>query len=134
VTLFLLDTNIISYFLRARHPLLVDRVMAESPQALCASAITEGELLFGLEKVGLPGKLTTATKAFLQTIAVLPWNRDTAVAYAKLKSALQNQGIGIATLDLMIAAHALAIGAVLITNDSALKRLGPWLPVEDWTE
>jgi tRNA(fMet)-specific endonuclease VapC len=134
VTRFLLDTNIVSYFLRARPPHLVDRVRSEASQALCASAITEGELLFGLEKVDLPAKLTATTQAFLQTIDVLPWDREAASTYGKLKYAVQSQGIGIAPLDLLIASHALAVGAVLVTNDSALKRLSAWLPVEDWSE
>jgi tRNA(fMet)-specific endonuclease VapC len=134
VSLYLLDTNIVSYFLRARHPRLTDRLTSESPQALCLSAITEGELLYGLQKVGLPAKLTATTLSFLQTVSILPWDRDTAATYAKLKCEIQHQGLSLAPLDLMIASHALSVGAVLITNDSALKRLGHLLPVEDWSE
>jgi tRNA(fMet)-specific endonuclease VapC len=64
----------------------------------------------------------------------MPWGREAAIAFAQLKLATSREGLGLAPLDLMIAAHALAAKAVLVTNDAALKRAGHWLPVEDWTE
>jgi tRNA(fMet)-specific endonuclease VapC len=68
---------------------------------------------------------------------VLAWDHDAAVAYGGLRAALERAGTPLGALDTLIAAHALAAGAVLVTHDAAFHRLRtlamkPGLQVVDW--
>lgn len=131
---YLLDTNTVSLFVRDRASAQLRGRLNRLPvNVVQVSAVSRGEILFGLVKAGKPPRLGHAVDTFFHTVTVLPWGEDEVAAYAELRFACTSQGITIAPLDLMIAAQALAAGAVLVTNDSALKRLAPWLPVEDWT-
>jgi len=126
----MLDTNTIGYLMR-KNPRISHR-LADIPSAeICASAVTEGEVRFGLAK--RPGNvpLKAAIDAFFATIDVLPWTRSTAAAYRELRADLERRGRPLAPLDMMIAAHAFEQGAVLVTTDRALL-LAPGLTCEDW--
>jgi len=70
---------------------------------------------------------------FVETVEVLPWDRTAADLFGSLRAELQRRGTPLEAFDLMIAAHALASGCVLVTNDRAFKRV-PNLAIEDWTE
>jgi tRNA(fMet)-specific endonuclease VapC len=65
-------------------------------------------------------------------VAILPWDSDAARKYGQLRAVLERDGQPMGNLDVMIAAHALAVGAVLVTNDQAFARIKK-LKVEDWT-
>ncbi|MGA9658496.1 MAG: PIN domain-containing protein [Asticcacaulis sp.] len=132
MTLYLLDTHIVSKMFLAKPPHL-EAIKSKPITDIGISVVTEAELLYGLQKRSPSSGLVTAIHLFLRTTEILAWNSETALAFARLKVAVQQDGIGIAPLDLMIAAQALATGATLVTNDGALKRLGHVLPVEDWT-
>ncbi len=134
MSLYLLDTNVISQFVKSkasRHA--IEKLRHLHVDDVCTSIVSYAEVLFGLVRAGRPPRLSQAVENFFQTVTVRDWDENTAHAYAGLRAASSSQGITIAPLDLMIAAQALAAGAVLVTNDSAMKRLTPWLPVEDWT-
>ena len=126
---YMLDTNTVSHLIK-RHP-IVSRHIVEVPMAsLCISSITEGELLFGLAKRPDAKHLHTAIKEFLLRVDVLPWN--CATCYGTVRANMERQGKTLGSLDLLIATHALNIGAVLVTNDRAFSQLAD-LHVEDWT-
>jgi len=134
VTPYLLDTNIVSNIFRADNPRLMAYFSAQPTSRISISAVTQGELLYGWEKRGCPKDLGASIESFVKIVGVIPWTETTSRAYARLKAESARKSIGIAPLDLMIASQALAGQAVLVTNDSALKRLTPWMDVEDWTE
>lgn len=76
-------------------------------------------------------------REFLLRVAVLPWDRDAAASYGTVRAALERNGRGLGALDLgaldmLIAAHALAADAVLVTNDAAFARV-EGLRCADWT-
>jgi tRNA(fMet)-specific endonuclease VapC len=129
---YLLDTNIASYFLRARNPQLNRRISSFPKRALAISVLTEAELLFGLERVPEATKLRHLVASFLSGVTILPWESRAAVSYATIRATTQRAGRPIATIDLLIAAHALALNATLVTNDQALRDI-PGLICEDWT-
>jgi tRNA(fMet)-specific endonuclease VapC len=128
----MLDTNAVSYLVK-KDAVMMQRVQAVPISALCISAITHGELLFGLAKRPEATRLHAAVRAFLRCVDVMPWNETVSEHYAHIRATLVRQGKTLAPLDLLIAAHAISIGAVLVTNDQAFRLLDS-LRLEDWTE
>jgi tRNA(fMet)-specific endonuclease VapC len=128
----MLDTNMVSHLLK-QHPAVVRRVVGTPMASLCLSAITAGELLFGLAKRLDAIRLHRAVGELLLRVDVLPWDNDVAKRYGNMRADLARAGKTLAPLDLLIAAHALSAGAVLVTNDGAFRQAGV-LDVEDWTE
>ena len=131
MTRYLLDTNIVSHLMRG-HPAVDRAVVAHPLPSLCISAVTAGELLFGLQERPVKHSVATATEQFLAQVEVMPWDLLAARAYGALRADLERRGLVLAPLDLLIAAHALAVGAVLVSNDQAMLRL-PGIVTEDWT-
>jgi tRNA(fMet)-specific endonuclease VapC len=128
----MLDTNVVSHLIKA-HPAVVRRVTATPMASLCISAITEGELLFGLAKRPAAKQLHLAVREFLKRVDVLPWDSSVAKHYRAVRADMELQGKLLAPLDMLIGAHALGLGAVLVTSDQAFQRVGD-LHTEDWTE
>ncbi|MDR1424793.1 MAG: type II toxin-antitoxin system VapC family toxin [Azoarcus sp.] len=129
---YMLDTNMVSHLLK-EHPAVVRHVVAAPMAALCISAITEGELLFGLAKRPDAKRLHRAVSEFLRCVDVLPWDSSAAEHYGVVRAGMERHGMILAPLDLLIAAHALSIGAVLVTNDRAFSQLSD-MQIEDWTD
>ncbi len=128
---YMLDTNTVSHLLR-QHPTVARRVVATPMAALCISAITEGELQFGLAKRPDAKRLHLAVQEFLRRVDVLPWDSAVANRYGTVRADLERQGKIPASLDLLIAAHAMDTDAVLVTNDGTFTQV-PGLQLEDWT-
>jgi tRNA(fMet)-specific endonuclease VapC len=131
VTRYMLDTNIVGHLIK-QHPAVVRRVVAASMASLCISAITAGELLFGLARRPDAVRLHRAVREFLRRVDVLPWDNDVAKRYGSVRADMVRGGKILAPIDLLIATHALSVGAVLVTNDRAFRQVG-YLDVEDWT-
>jgi len=127
----MLDTNMASALIKNLSQPLRDRLVATPVAQTCMSAVTESELRFGLAKMPQT-KHAEAARQFLATVPVMPWNSEAAAAYGSLRAALERVGTPLGALDLLIAAHALALGAQLITADKAFK-LVPGLVVADWS-
>ncbi len=132
VTRYMLDTNTVSHLLK-KHPAVARRVVAAPITSLCISAITQGELLFGLAKRPDATALHGAVREFLRRVDVLPWDAATSEVYGPARAATQREGRVLAPMDLLIGSHALSLDAVLVTNDRAFAQL-PGLVIEDWTE
>ena len=129
--LYMLDTNAVSHFVRMQ-PAVVGRVVTTPMASLCISSITEGELLFGLDKRPEAKQLHLAVREFLRRVDVLDWDSSAAEHYGKLRADLQSQDKLLAPLDMLIAAHAASVGAVLVSNDHAFRQVST-LQIEDWT-
>lgn len=130
-TRYLLDTNAASAILRQREPVCA-RAAAVPLSSLSVSSVTAGELHYGLAKRPQATALARLVREFLRYTDVLPWTDDVAPHYGTLRAALESEGVTIAPLDLMIAAHALAVDATLVSADRALARIGI-VRVEDWS-
>lgn len=131
MTRYLLDTNTVSHLIKGQ-PRVGARVVATPMASLCISAITEGELLFGLAKRPDAKRLHLVVREFLQRVDVLAWNSAVAQHYGTVRADLEQRGKSLSPLDLLIAAHALQANATLVTNDRAFRQV-PQLCVEDWT-
>jgi tRNA(fMet)-specific endonuclease VapC len=133
MTRYLLDTNIASCIIKGNSP-AVDRHLVKVAMAqLAISTVTEGELRFGAARLPHATRLHNIIEDFFLRVAVLPWDSDAAQQYAHLRATLEREGQPMGNLDAMIAAHALALGAVLVTNDHAFARIKK-LKVVDWTK
>jgi tRNA(fMet)-specific endonuclease VapC len=129
----LLDTNIASCIIKGNSP-AVDRHLVKVTMAeLAISAVTEGELRFGAARLPHATRLHTMLEDFFLRVAVVPWDSGAAQAYGLLRATLEREGQPMGNLDAMIAAHALALGVVLVTNDHAFARIKK-LKVVDWTK
>ncbi len=129
---FMLDTNIASFIIRGGAPALMRRLQAQPVPSVCVSAITEAELRYGLARKPDATALHAAVHAFLLHVQALPWDSEAAARYGELRAALEADGKPMGNMDTLIAAHALAAGATLVSNDRAFKRVAG-LRVEDWT-
>ncbi|MCL2021657.1 MAG: type II toxin-antitoxin system VapC family toxin [Betaproteobacteria bacterium] len=128
---YMLDTNTVSHLVKG-YPDVSLRV-TETPMALlCISAITGGELMFGLAKRPDAKRLHKAVMEFLRRVDVLPWDSAVMERYGKARADMEKQGRALGSLDMLIAAHALETDSVLVTNDAAFSGVAG-LTVEDWT-
>lgn len=131
-TLYLLDTNTVSHLIK-RHPQVTQHLLAVPMHSVCISAITAGELAFGLAKRPEAVALKAAVNEFLRRVEVLPWDATVAQTYGALRAQMQSKGTPLAALDMQIAAHALHAKAVLVSNDAAFLQVTQ-LEIENWLE
>ena len=131
MTIYMLDTNTVSYLLK-QHQTVMQRIQQVPISALCISAITEGELCFGLAKRPNNKSLHLAVEEMLKRFDVLPWSSSTAQIYGRLRQILETNGKPLASLDMLIAAHAMEVGAILVTSDKAFLQI-KGIKIEDWT-
>ena len=132
--LYLLDTNAISHMMRDPQGMVAQRVLsavAQGQQAkVCTSVIVQCELLFGLRKRPNP-RWQTQYHRVMASIEVRSLEPTVAACYAELRSQLESQGTPMSGNDTLIAAHALALDATLVSADAAFARV-PGLQVENW--
>lgn len=129
---YMLDTNAVSHFIQGVDNIR-KRIVSLPMSDLAISAITEGKLLFGLAKKTDVKRLSEVVHEFLIRVDVLPWDSAAASCYGTLRADLQKKGTLLGNMDLLIAAHALSLGMVLITNDRAFAAV-QGLKIEDWTQ
>ena len=113
---------------------MVRKRLASVPmQEVAVSVVTQAELQYGVAKRGYPEGLTTRVREFLVRVTVLPWTSDVSVVYGNLRASCEAAGTVLAPLDMMIAAHAKALGAILVTRDRVFSLVPDGLRLEDWT-
>ncbi|MGA2539268.1 MAG: type II toxin-antitoxin system VapC family toxin [Terracidiphilus sp.] len=128
----LLDTNIVSYFVRGNYPAVRVRMSHARLDSLAVSAATEAELLFWVLCRPGSARVRTGVEDFLLRVPSLAWDTGAAESYARLRDALKRRGIVLSTVDLLIAAHAMSLGLTLVTHDRAFSFIDG-LKTEDWT-
>lgn len=134
MSLYLLDTNIASHVIKGDIAAVTERLVQVPMHSLAVSVVTQAELLYGVAKRGHPRGLSTRVHEFLVRMDVLPWTPDVARVYGDLRAACEAAGVPLAPMDMMIASHAKATGAILVTRDRAFSRVPQGLIVEDWTQ
>lgn len=131
--LFMLDTNMASFIIKGESAPLRERLLSIPLSRQTISVLTEAELRFGVVRKPNALKLAALVDSFLSHVSILPWTSEAAAEYAALRHALEKQGRSLTNMDLLIAAHAKAAAATLVSNDAALLRLAPLVRVTDWT-
>jgi tRNA(fMet)-specific endonuclease VapC len=122
-----------SYIIKGNIPRVRERLLKVPVARVSISAVTEAELRFGVARRPEAVGLKTAVEEFLLRVDRLPWDSDAAQYYARVRAALERDGETLGNLDLMIAAHALAARAVLVTHDRVFRRVRE-LKIEDWSK
>ena len=129
---FMLDTNIIAYAINRRPEIVLARLTAHDPEDICISAITLAELEYGVSKSSKPDRNRLALLTFLASIRILPFDADAAREYGGIRDALTKKGTPIGANDLLIAAHARALGLTLVTNNTREFQRVEGLSLENW--
>jgi tRNA(fMet)-specific endonuclease VapC len=125
----MLDTNVCSYILRAQPRLAgVDSLSLDE---ISISALVAAELRFGAAK-RQSASLSAGLERFLDGIMIADWPAEAAIHYAKIRTQLERVGQPIGGMDLLIAAHALAINATLVTHNIREFARIPKLQIEAW--
>ena len=131
--LHMLDTDTASYLIKGKSPAIEARLAALVPSTVCVSVMTRAELQYGLKRVSADHRLHLAVRQFLKIVRIVPWDTDAADWYAEIRHQLVSTGRPIGEMDMMIAAHALSAGAVLVTNNSRhYARIEAPLILENW--
>lgn len=132
--LHMLDTDLTSYLIKGKSPAIEAKLASLIPAMVCISVMTRAELLYGLKRLPADHRLHLVVRQFLKIVRIVPWDSEAADWYAEIRHQLVSNGQPIGELDMMIAAHALSAGAVLVTNNSRhYERIEAPLILENWT-
>jgi tRNA(fMet)-specific endonuclease VapC len=128
---YLLDTNACVDVMR-NHPNVVNRMSGVAPGDSVISTITSYELYTGIAKCASPDKEQAKVDLLLRTVIELPFDQTAAREAGRIRGLLESRGEMIGPYDVLLAAHALAAGLVLVTaNTNEFQRV-PGLTVENW--
>ncbi|MBE3111740.1 MAG: type II toxin-antitoxin system VapC family toxin [Acidobacteria bacterium] len=129
---FMLDTDSCIALIKRKPNSILRRLTSLSPGEAGISAISLAELRYGVAKSAQQEKNGLALDEFLLPLEVADFDEPTAESYGIVRAALEKAGTPIGPLDTQIGAHALSLGATLITHNSREFRRIPGLAVEDW--
>lgn len=131
MTRYMLDTNILSDLIRNPQGRAARRISKMGEDSICTSIIVAAELRYGCAKSGSM-RLSKAVEDLLGEIDVLPFEAPADAEYGALRASLEAAGTPIGSNDMLIAAHAQALGAIIVTaNADEFKRVYG-LRVENW--
>ncbi len=132
---YMLDTNICSFIMREQPTAVIKRLEQAvlRNHRIVVSAITYAEMRFGATGPKASPRHIALVDAFCARLdAVLPWDRAAVGATTEIKVALRQAGTPIGPNDTAIAGHAIAVGAILVTNNTREFERVPGLKLEDW--
>jgi tRNA(fMet)-specific endonuclease VapC len=128
---YLLDTNIVSDLVRRPQGRVAEHIREIGEARVCTSVIVAAELRYGAVQMGSQ-RLTAQLDAVLEALDILPFETPADAVYGAIRARLEQAGQPIGANDLLIAAHALAAGCALVTdNESEFRRI-EGLPRENW--
>ena len=129
---YLLDTNVCVDYLNGRFPRVVQRIQSCSPEDLSVSSVAVAELRFGAEKSTHRQRNHERLDVFLADVQCVDFDADAALVYGRIRTALERRGAVIGPYDLQIAAHALSLSVVLVSDNVREFRRVSGLRVENW--
>ncbi len=130
--LHMLDTDMASYVIKGHSPIIEEKLSSMLPSKVCVSVMTRAELLYGLKRLPQGHRLHIGVRQFLKMVRALPWEADAADYYANIRHQLVTSGRLLGEMDMMIAAHSLAVAAVLVTNNTRHFERIPGLILANW--
>jgi tRNA(fMet)-specific endonuclease VapC len=131
--LYMLDTNIVSDLVRKPQGPVMRTIVRVGSENTCISIITAAELRYGCARKGSP-KLLANVEAILGSIHILAFDVPADAEYGGIRAELEAAGKPIGPNDLLIAAHAYSLGAVLVTANTGEFARVRGLAVENWLD
>jgi len=131
VTRYLLDTNIVSDLIRNPQGKVAKRIGDVGEANVCTSIIVAAELRYGAVKKG-SDRLTAQLDSVFGALEILSFEAPAERAYGELRASLEAAGTPIGANDMLIAAHALALGCALVTDNEREFSRVPGLPTQNW--
>ena len=129
---FMLDSDICIYLIKKRPENVIKRIGESLSDGIVISSITLAELEFGVANSTYPEKNSNALIQMLSSINILPFDSRAAAAYGPLRAELQQSGLPIGALDMLIAAHAKSLNLTLVTNNVREFSRINGLKIENW--
>lgn len=131
---YMLDTNICIYIIKKKPIDVIERFRQTQISQVGISSITLSELEYGIIKSSKPDQNRFALAQFLAPMEILPYGDEAAQQYGRLRAFLEKQGSPIGSLDMLIAAHALSIDCILVTNNEKEFNRVPNLNIDNWVK
>ncbi|MFZ5883386.1 MAG: type II toxin-antitoxin system tRNA(fMet)-specific endonuclease VapC [Chloroflexota bacterium] len=129
---YMLDTNICIGLIRQKPPKLIRRLTRCEPGEVGISSITIAELAYGANKSSQVEQNLTALEQFLLPLEIADFDQQASAVYGAIRAYLEREGKVIGSMDMLIGAHALSLGATLVTNNVDEFQRIPKLKAEDW--
>ncbi|MCL1958189.1 MAG: type II toxin-antitoxin system VapC family toxin [Spirochaetes bacterium] len=127
---YMLDTDTVSLIIR-KYPSVIEKLIKHEDDEICISTITYAELCYGLEKKGSV-RLFNEIMSIIRKFTIVDFDNSQAELYGKIRVGLEKSGTPLGNMDMLIAASALAAGAILITHNTKHFSKINGLKVEDW--
>ena len=131
--MILLDTSICIYIINARPPAVLARFHRFRLGEIGLSSVVASELAYGVAKSSSE-RNRNALKMFLAPLEIMPFDAKVVWTYGEIRADLERRGQSIGSLDTMIAAHAISLDAVLVTNNTREFSRVKSLKLENWVE
>jgi len=132
--MIMLDTNICIYLIKRKPASVLQHFQHYHPGDIAISAITLAELEYGVAKSQSKERNKKALSKFLIPLEILPFDQAATVFYGQIRAELERTGQPIGANDLLIAAHALSLDALLVTNNLKEFARGADLKLANWVE
>ena len=130
--MYLLDTNICIYAMKNTYPSLTGKLFEIRPSEIFISAVTVGELEYGCAKSKWSDRSRGIMNLFLSAFTILPFDREDALWFGRLRAALAAADTPVGPYDIQIAAQGVSRGLTVITHNIGEFSRVPNLKVEDW--
>ncbi len=128
----MLDTDTCVFILRRSSDTVLARIQAVPVAHQVMSVVSYAELLYGVQLASKKKSNQAAVDALMRHLAVLDWPKEAAQHYAEIRADLKKKGSMIGANDLLIAAHARSLGAVVVTNNTKDFARVKGLRIENW--
>lgn len=128
----MLDTNICIYLIKNKPIEVKEKFNTYEVGEICISSITVSELYYGVYKSQMIEKNLQALALFLAPLNIMDYNEKASIEYGKIRAGLEQKGKVIGSLDMLIAAHALSLGIILVSNNTKEFERIEGLKLENW--
>lgn len=115
--LYMLDTDTSSYIIKERLASVLREFDKLSMEQICISVVTYAELLYGVERSSSKRINRQVVDDFVKHLTVYDWDERAAAHYGQIRTSLERAGTPIGAMDMMIAAHARSLHAIVVTNN-----------------
>ncbi len=130
--MYLLDTNICIYAMKNTYPSLSQKLFRIPPSEVFVSSITVGELEYDSSKSRWGERSRTVMNLFLSAYTILPFDRDDAMVFGRIRAELAKAGLLIGPYDIQIAAQGISRGLTVVTHNTGEFSRVPGIDLEDW--